>query len=77
MVSLTLESIIIMKFLSFIIAFFLYQELALSQNIDSLLVVLEETMSKRAEYDAAKEQKIAVMMSDLSGEDLSSKSSFS
>ena len=76
MVSLTLESIIIMKFLSFIIAFFLYQELALSQNIDSLLVVLEETMSKRAEYDAAKEQKIAVMMSDLSEEDLSFEKQF-
>ena len=75
MVSLTLESII-MKFLSFIIAFFLYQELVLSQNIDSLLVVLEETMSKRAEYDAAKEQKIAVMMSDLSEEEISFEKQF-
>lgn len=76
MVSLTLESIIIMKFLSFIIAFFLYQELVLSQNVDSLLVVLEETMSKRAEYDAAKEQKIAVMMSDLSEEEISFEKQF-
>lgn len=65
-----------MKFLSFIIAFFLYQELVLSQNIDSLLVVLEETMSKRAEYDAAKEQKIAVMMSDLSEEEISFEKQF-
>jgi hypothetical protein len=76
LVSLTLESIIILKFLSFIIAFFLYQELVLSQNIDSLLVVLEETMSKRAEYDAAKEQKIAVMMSDLSEEEISFEKQF-
>lgn len=75
MVSLTLESII-MKYLSFIIAFFLYQHLALSQNLDSLLVVLEETMSKRAEYDAAKEQRIAVLMSDLSEEDLSLEKQF-
>jgi hypothetical protein len=65
-----------MKFLSFIIAFFLYQELVLSQNVDSLLVVLEETMSKRAEYDAAKEQKIAVMMSDLSEEQISFEKQF-
>jgi hypothetical protein len=65
-----------MKFLSFIIAFFLYQELVLSQNVDSLLVVLEETMSKRAEYDAAKEQKIAVMMSDLSEEEISFEKQF-
>jgi hypothetical protein len=65
-----------MKFLSFIIAFFLYQELVLSQNVDSLLVVLEETMSKRAEYDAAKEQKIAVMVSDLSEEEISFEKQF-
>lgn len=65
-----------MKFLSFIIAFFLYQELVLSQNVDSLLVVLEETMSKRAEYDAAKEQKIAVMISDLSEEEISFEKQF-
>lgn len=75
MVFLTLESII-MKYLSFIIAFFLYQHLALSQNLDSLLVVLEETMSKRAEYDAAKEQRIAVLMSGLSEEDLSLEKQF-
>lgn len=65
-----------MKYLSFIIAFFLYQHLALSQNLDSLLVVLEETMSKRAEYDAAKEQRIAVLMSGLSEEDLSLEKQF-
>jgi len=65
-----------MKFLSFIIAFSLFQELALSQNIDSLLVIMEETMSKRAEYDAAKEQKIAVMMSDLSEEEISFEKQF-
>lgn len=65
-----------MKYLSFIIAFFLYHHLALSQNLDSLLVVLEETMSKRAEYDAAKEQRIAVLMSGLSEEDLSLEKQF-
>ena len=65
-----------MKYLSFIIAFFLYQHLALSQNLDSLLVLLEETMSKRAEYDAAKEQRIAVLMSGLSEEDLSLEKQF-
>ena len=65
-----------MKYLSFIIAFFLYQHLALSQNLDSLLVVLEETMSKRAEYDAAKEQRIAVLMSGLSEEEISFEKQF-
>jgi DNA-binding CsgD family transcriptional regulator len=39
-------------------------------------VVLEETMSKRAEYDAAKEQRIAVLMSGLSEEDLSLEKQF-
>lgn len=47
-----------MKFLFFITSFFLFQEFAFCQNIDSLLNVLEHKMEKQKVFDKAKENQI-------------------
>lgn len=43
----------------FLILFLFFTNICNSQNLDSLLVVLEKTMSKRTEYDNAKEIRIS------------------
>ena len=47
-----------MKFLFFITSFFLFQEFAFCQNIDSLLNVIEHKMEKQKVFDKAKENQI-------------------
>ncbi|MFH4967229.1 DUF6377 domain-containing protein [Gaetbulibacter sp. M240] len=60
----------------FLIVLFLFTNIIHSQNLDSLLVVLEETMAKRDRYDQAKETRISNIKKLLSAEDMTAQNRF-
>lgn len=59
-----------------LIVFFLFTNIINSQNLDSLLVVLEETMSKRDQYDQRKETRINNIKKLLAAKDITSENRF-